>query len=31
MIYTSTANANNVSYESVFQTDIIDQMQAHGW
>lgn len=31
MIHTSNANANNVSYETVFQADIIDQMQAHGW
>ena len=31
MIQTSTANAHNVTYESVFQADIIDQMQAHGW
>ncbi len=24
-------NAHNTTYESVFQTDIIDQMQANGW
>ncbi len=32
MTQTSTAiNAHNVTYESVFQTDIIIQMQAQGW
>ncbi|TXD96529.1 type I restriction endonuclease subunit R [Psychrobacter frigidicola] len=31
MIQSSTANAHNVSYETVFQADIINQMQAHGW
>lgn len=32
MIQTSTAiNAHKVTYESVFQTDIISQMQAQGW
>ena len=32
MTETSTStNAHNVTYESVFQADIIDQMQAHGW
>ena len=31
MIQTSTANAHNFTYESVFQADIIDQMQAQGW
>ena len=24
-------NAHDIAYESVFQADIIDQMQAHGW
>lgn len=24
-------NAHDITYESVFQADIIDQMQAHGW
>lgn len=24
-------NAHNVTYESVFQADIVTQMQAHGW
>ena len=24
-------NAHNVTYESIFQTDIVTQMQAHGW
>ena len=32
MTQTSTAiNAHNVTYESVFQADIVSQMQAHGW
>ncbi|MGM8898871.1 MULTISPECIES: type I restriction endonuclease subunit R [unclassified Psychrobacter] len=32
MTQTSTAtNAHNVTYESVFQADIVNQMQAHGW
>ncbi len=31
MIETSTANAHNLSYESVFQADIVSQMQVHGW
>lgn len=32
MIQISTViNAHNVTYESVFQTDIISQMQAQGW
>lgn len=31
MIQTSTANAHNVTYESIFQADVISQMQAHGW
>ena len=32
MTQTSTAiNAHNVTYESVFQADIVQQMQAHGW
>ncbi len=31
MIQTSTANAHNLSYETVFQADIVSQMQAHGW
>lgn len=32
MTQTSTAtNAHNVTYESVFQADIVTQMQAHGW
>ncbi|WP_367111940.1 type I restriction endonuclease subunit R [uncultured Psychrobacter sp.] len=25
------SNAHNVTYESVFQADIVSQMQAHGW
>ncbi|MGM8872572.1 hypothetical protein ACS8E3_12900 [Psychrobacter sp. 2Y5] len=24
-------NAHNVTYESVFQSDIVNQMQAQGW
>ena len=24
-------NAHNVTYESVFQADIVSQLQAHGW
>lgn len=32
MTQTSTAtNAHNVTYESIFQADIVSQMQAHGW
>ena len=32
MTQTSTAtNAHNITYESVFQADIVTQMQAHGW
>ena len=32
MTQTSTAiNAHNITYESVFQADIVSQMQAHGW
>ena len=32
MTQTSTAtNAHNVTYESVFQADIVNQMQANGW
>jgi len=32
MTQTSTAiNAHNVTFETTFQTDIIAQMQAHGW
>ena len=32
MTQTSTAtNAHNVTYESVFQADIVNQMQAQGW
>ncbi|WP_010196980.1 type I restriction endonuclease subunit R [Psychrobacter sp. PAMC 21119] len=32
MTQTSIAtNAHNVTYESVFQADIVTQMQAHGW
>lgn len=32
MTQASTAiNAHNVTYESVFQADIVSQMQAHGW
>ena len=32
MTQTNTAtNAHNVTYESVFQADIVTQMQAHGW
>lgn len=27
----TTINAHNVTYESVFQADIVSQMQAHGW
>ena len=25
------SNAHNVTYESVFQADIVTQMQVHGW
>ena len=32
MTQTSTAtNALNVTYDSIFQPDIVSQMQAHGW
>ncbi|WP_269129697.1 hypothetical protein [Psychrobacter sp. Ps4] len=32
MTQTGTAiNAHNITYESVFQADIVSQMQAHGW
>ena len=32
MTQTSTSiNAHNVTYESVFQADIVSQLQAHGW
>ena len=32
MTKTSTAiNAHNVTYESIFQADIVTQMQAQGW
>ena len=32
MTHTNTAiNAQNVTYESTFQTDIVRQMQAHRW
>jgi len=32
MIKTSTViNAHNVTYGSVFQADIVNQMHAHGW
>ncbi|MGM8872569.1 type I restriction endonuclease subunit R, partial [Psychrobacter sp. 2Y5] len=32
MTHTNTAiNAQNVTYETIFQADIITQMQAHGW
>jgi len=27
----TTTNAHNVTYESVFQADIVSQMQVHGW
>ncbi|MGP4788588.1 type I restriction endonuclease, partial [Psychrobacter sp. 1Y11] len=32
MTHTNTAiNAQNVTYETIFQADIVNQMQAHGW
>lgn len=32
MTHTSTyTNAHNVTYESVFQADIVTQMQTQGW